>query len=105
MTLGAGSDGSTIRGWSSTASGGTGIEISGSNNHTIQGNWIGLDNTGMIASANGVKGIYATSSSGILIGTDADGNSDANERNVISGNAEQGIYVDNSNDLIASNVI
>ena len=43
---------------------------------------------------------------GILIGTDADGNSDANERNVISGNAEQGIYFDNvDNSTIAGNYI
>ena len=90
LTLGAGSDGSTIRGLViNRFSTGIGSAV---RTNTIQGNWIGLDNTGMIASANGAKGIYATSSSGILIGTDADGNSDANERNVISGNAERHLF-------------
>ncbi len=46
LVLGAGSDGSTIRGLIINRFAGTGIEISGSNNHTIQGNWIGLNNTG-----------------------------------------------------------
>ncbi len=91
LELGAGSSGSTIRGLIVNRFSGTGIEISGSNNHTIQGNWIGLNSTGTAAAANGVKGIFAQNSTGNLIG-----GTTAAERNVISGNAEQGIYFDNT---------
>ena len=101
LTLGAGSNGSTIRGLIINRFTGTGIEISGSNNHTIQGNWIGLNNTGTAAAANGVKGIYALEQHGNLIG-----GTTAATRNVISGNAQQGIYFDNvDNSTISGNYV
>ena len=101
LTLGAGSSGSTIRGLIVNRFSGTGIDITGSNNHTIQGNWIGLNSTGTAAAANGGKGLYAINSSGLLIG-----GTSAAERNVISGNAEQGIGFDNvDNSTIAGNYI
>ena len=106
LTLGAGSSGSTVKGLIINRFTGTGLEISGSNNHIVQGNWIGLNNTGTAAAANGVKGIYALNATGLLIGTNADGTNDAAERNVISGNAEQGIYFDNAdNSTIAGNYV
>ncbi len=97
LTLGAGSDGSTIRGLIVNRFTGTGIEISSSGSHTIQGNWIGLNNAGTAASANAVNGIYAWSSSGNLIG-----GTTAAERNVISGNTRQGIYFDAVNTSVIS---
>ena len=102
LELGAGSSGSTIKGLIINRFTGTGIEISGaSNNHTIQGNWIGLNAAGTAASGNGIKGIYALNSTGLLIG-----GTTAAERNVVSGNAEQGIYFDNvDNSTISGNYV
>ncbi|MDR4481117.1 MAG: DUF4347 domain-containing protein [Nitrospira sp.] len=106
LFLDAGSSGSTVRGLIVNRFTGTGIEIQNSNNHVIQGNWIGLNAAGTAVAANGVKGIYALNATGLLIGTNADGTNDAAERNVISGNAEQGIYFDNAdNSTIAGNYV
>ncbi len=101
LYLDSGSDGSTVQGLIINRFTGTGIEINGANNQTIQGNWVGLDATGTLASANGVNGIYALNSTGHLIG-----GTTAAERNVISGNTERGIYFDNTdNSTIAGNYI
>ncbi len=101
LYLGAGSNGSTISGLIINRFTGSGIEISGSNNHTIQGNWIGLDATGMAAAANGVNGIAATNSTGNLIG-----GTTAAARNVIAGNAHQGILFSNvDNSSLSGNYI
>ena len=89
LTFGGGSDGSTVRGLIINRFTGSGIEISGASNLTVQGNWIGLDSTGTAASANAVNGIYAWSGSGHQIG-----GTTAAQRNVISGNTRQGIYFD-----------
>jgi hypothetical protein len=86
----SGSSGSTIRGFIINRFTGNGIEINSSNNHVIEGNWIGLSNTGTAASANALRGLYAINSTGLTIG----GTSTAS-RNVISGNTQQGIYFDN----------
>jgi trimeric autotransporter adhesin len=87
LTLGTGSDGSTVRGLIINRFTGNGIEINGSSYNTLQGNWIGLDATGAAAAANVENGLYATSSIGNLIG-----GTTATERNVISGNGYRGIY-------------
>jgi trimeric autotransporter adhesin len=101
LTLGAGSDGSTVRGLIINRFTGNGIEINGSGYHTLQGNWIGLDATGTAAAANFENGIYATASSGNLIG-----GATAAERNVISGNGLRGIhFVDVDGSTIAGNYI
>ena len=108
VTLGAGSSGSTVRGLIINGFTGTGIEISGSNNQTIQGNWIGLGADGVTALGNAGDGIKVQgASTGTLIGTDANGTNDAAERNVISGNAT-GVYVSGagtSGTVIAGNTI
>ncbi len=101
LDLGSGSDGSTIRGLIINRFTGTGLEISGSNNHTIQGNWIGLNSAGTGASANGVNGIFGLNSTGNLIG-----GTTAAQRNIISGNTQQGIFFDNvDNSTISGNYI
>ncbi|WP_342347574.1 LamG-like jellyroll fold domain-containing protein, partial [uncultured Nitrospira sp.] len=101
LDLGSGSDGSTIRGLIINRFTGTGIEISGSDSHTIQGNWIGLNSAGTGASANGVNGIFALNSTDNLIG-----GTTATQRNVISGNTQQGIFFDNvDNSTISGNYI
>jgi CSLREA domain-containing protein len=59
--------------------GGYGIFVSGTGNHTISGNYIGLDLTGTVAQGN-FTGIGISSANNIIGGTTAA------ERNVISGN-------------------
>ena len=101
LTLGSSSSGSTIRGLIVNRFSGTGVEINASSNDTIQGNWIGLSATGLAAAGNAIKGLYATNSTGHLIG-----GTTASARNVISGNGEQGIYFDNvNNSTISGNYI
>jgi hypothetical protein len=70
-----------------------GIHISGSaaSGNTVAGCYIGHD--GDDAFLNWV-GITIHSATNNLIGTDGDGVNDADERNVISGNATQGIQID-----------
>ena len=99
--LASGSSGSTIRGFIINRFTGDGIEINSSNNHVIEGNWIGLNNTGTAASANALRGVYAINSTGLTIG----GTSTAS-RNVISGNTQQGIYFDNvDNSFVYGNYV
>ncbi len=101
LELIAGSSGSTIKGLIVNRFGGTGIEIQNSNNHVIQGNWIGLDATGNAAAGNGNKGIYALNSTGLLIG-----GTTVAARNVVSGNVQQGIYFNNAdNSTISGNYV
>src|SRR5581483_4214920 len=75
-------------------------------NDWIYGNYIGIDPTGTTAMPNGQGGIWIGSqASNILIGTNADGVSDAAERNVISGNSGEGLLIDGSNVTVAGNYI
>ena len=90
LSLQSGSAGSTIRGFIINRFTGDGIEINSSNSSVIEGNWIGLNNTGTAASANSLRGINAINSAGLTIG-----GTSAASRNVISGNTQQGIYFDN----------
>jgi len=74
---------------------GSGIEIwtSGTNGNHVVGNLIGTDLTGTVAVPNG------SSNGGIHIWNGAQWNvigGDATERNVISGNAGQGVYIANA---------
>ncbi len=101
FNLSSGSSGSTIRGFIINRFTGDGIEINSSNNNVIEGNWIGLNNTGTSASANALRGLYAINSTGLTIG----GTSTAS-RNVISGNTQQGIYFDNvDNSFVYGNYV
>ncbi len=62
-------------------------------NNTISGCWFGLDFTGTNAAPNAFQGILiAAGASGNIIG-----GTDALERNVISGNAQYGVYITDSN--------
>jgi CSLREA domain-containing protein len=70
----------------------------GSGNHVIQGNYIGLDPEGAVASEDLQFGIYVTSSR-VLIGGDGPG-----EGNVISG-ADVGIRVGNEGTEVVGNLI
>ncbi len=101
LRLAAGSAGSTIRGFIINRFTGDGIEINSSNSSVIEGNWIGLNNTGTSASANALRGINAINSTGITIG-----GTSTNSRNVVSGNTQQGIYFDNvDNSIVYGNYV
>ncbi len=88
LRLAAGSDGSTVRGLVINQFGDTGITLIDSDNHTIAGNYIGTDASGTVDLGNASKGIQIENSSGNQIG-----GASAMDRNVISGNDDDGIIV------------
>jgi hypothetical protein len=97
----AGSTGSTIEGFIINRWTGHGIEVNGSNDHVIAGNWLGLGATGLVASPNAQNGIRLINSTGVLIG-----GTSVQSRNVISGNSQQGIFGDNlDNSVISGNYV
>jgi titin len=63
-----------------------------SKNNLIEGNFIGIDQSGSRAVANGAHGVVLVSgASRNVIGTNGDGQDDQAERNVISGNLGSGV--------------
>ena len=100
IVLAAGSTGSTVRGLVIGNFTTAGIEITGGNTHTIAGNWIGLGTDGVTTDANG-RGIVLGPSTGTTIG-----GTDSADRNVISGNAGEQLYLDGAvNSVIYGNYI
>ena len=73
----------------------------------VAGNFIGTDASGFLAIPNLDHGVEILSFQDSRVGTDGDGVSDEMERNIISGNANDGIRVDNNtrNTTIAGNYI
>ena len=67
--------------------------------NVIQGNFIGTDTTGTIARGNGSYGIWVGSSGNRI------GGSKAFNLNVISGNKDNGIYIDGNSNLVQGNYI
>ncbi|MES2353945.1 MAG: DUF4347 domain-containing protein [Pseudomonadota bacterium] len=89
LVLTAGASNSTIRGLIINGFTFAGISLQGTSNVTIQGNYIGIDFTGSVAAGNGTYGILInTGSSNNTIG-----GTTTSVRNVISGNAVDGIGV------------
>src|SRR5207247_462662 len=68
-----------------------GIFVFGSGSNTIQNNYIGTDPTGTFKESNDGNGIFLLSSSTNVIGGTVNG-----ARNVISGNGENGILIEQS---------
>ncbi|HBE71128.1 MAG TPA: hypothetical protein DDW52_23520 [Planctomycetaceae bacterium] len=84
---------------------GNGIEIRDGASAAIQGNYIGTDQSALVAIGNSV-GIQALSNAeSLVIGTNLDGENDQNEGNIVSGNDLRGIQLFNSANLIAGNRI
>lgn len=83
--------------------------VSGStgSNNWIAGNYIGVDVTGNVALPNLNNGVELTGNqSNTIVGTNGDGIRDVNERNVISGNREDGIRIGGTAaNLVAGNYI
>ncbi|HEY8401594.1 MAG TPA: right-handed parallel beta-helix repeat-containing protein, partial [Cytophagaceae bacterium] len=102
LDLGPGSNGSTIRGL--VISGGTtAIYIGSSDNHSILGNYLGTNLAGTaIAAIRPQNGIHANNADNLSIG----GNGGEIDRNIISGNTQVGIRLQESlNALIINNYI
>lgn len=90
---------------------GCGVTITGrgTDRNRVAGNFIGTDATGTQAVPNQVAGVFIGGGAQMnLIGTNSDGGADAAERNVISGNLTQGVFLrDQGTDqnLVAGNFI
>jgi hypothetical protein len=92
LTLGAGSGGSTIRGLDITNFTGNGIVVA-SNGNSILGNFIGVNPTGTTRMPNGT---FPNSGDGIRIVNGSNnqiGSTTPGARNIVSGNALDGIHV------------
>ena len=80
--------GSVVRGLAVNRCGAEGIRIDGPGTNSIQGNFLGTDPTGLIARPNAQNGILVNASFGNVIGGTNPG-----DRNLISGNADTGVYL------------
>lgn len=61
--------------------------------NVVAGNYVGTDVNGGAAIPNGSRGILIDNATGNVIGTDGDGLGDEAERNLVSGNKLDGIYI------------
>ena len=102
FTLSSGASGSVVRGFVINGFSANGIFLDSASNVTVQGNYIGTDGTGALASANGAAGIAIANGSNNAIG-----GTTALERNVVSGNAGAGIDLSgtSANNAITGNYI
>lgn len=78
---------------------------SGATMNMAKGNFIGVDITGAAPLGNGTNGVELDTAPMNLIGTDADTLSDSLERNVISCNANRGIFIAADMNLVWGNII
>jgi len=99
QSAGAGADGfriatsnSVIRGLVINRFGGDGIELTNASTSVVEGNIIGLNAAGTTDLGNAFNGIFITNSVGNVIG-----GTNATQRNVISGNNQNGILVQGTN--------
>jgi titin len=96
VLIAGGASGNTIGGVRNIISGnnshGVIIRDSGTTSNTVAGNYIGTDVTGTLVLGNSQQGVrIETGASNNRIGTDGNGLNDASERNVISGNNQDGV--------------
>ena len=98
LTLGAGSSGSTIEGLVINRFGQDAIQISGSSNNVISGNFLGTDASGTVARGNLVGVFVSGTSTNNLIG-----GTTAAARNIISANTVDGIQLFGAN--VANNLV
>ena len=93
----------TVRGLVINRFAGDGIEMAGLGNNVIEGCVIGLGIDGTSISSNRLSGIFILDSSNNRIG-----NTNANSRNLISGNGQAGIHISGSratNNVVLGNTI
>lgn len=79
----------------------------GTDQNAVAGNYIGTNASGNAVIPNGWSGVIIdTGSANNRIGTDGNGTADALEGNLISGNADSGVSLRNTNDnVIAGNLV
>jgi parallel beta-helix repeat protein len=83
-----------------------GVFVDEISNVRIQGNYIGTNTAGLSADANGLAGIILDDVNGSIIGAESGSNLQEQERNVISGNLNDGVLVvGGANNVIAGNFI
>ncbi len=81
---------------------GSGIQIIGSDSNLVRGNLVGTDRTGTGAIPNQLEGVYINGSSN----SNTVGGNTPESRNVISGNTESGLVIeDSSNNAVRGNYI
>jgi len=85
---------------------GTGVSVGNTNAGSpitiVAGNYIGTDVSGTIALGN-YTGVGVAPNT--LVGTDGNGIADADERNIISGNMDNGVYARGPGTIVAGNYI
>ena len=87
-----------------------GVYLNGTNtvSNVVAGNYIGTDLNGTAAITNTGPGVWiASGAANNRIGTDGNGTGDAAERNLISGNNSNGVYIlgASNNNIVAGNYI
>ena len=80
--------GCTVRGLAINRFQTQGIDISGPGTNVVVGNFLGTDPTGLLARGNVFEGVLISGSSGNVIG-----GTNRADRNLISGNADAGVYI------------
>ena len=86
--------GNSFNGSTPTGSAAVYVANAGANGNIFTGNFIGTNSAGAPGLGNGGVGIFiAGGAQNTLIGTNGDGMNDAAERNVISANTYQGVYI------------
>ncbi len=114
LQIGIGAHANHIEGLNIQGFSGNGISIIRSNSNVILGNFIGTDATGTQSRPNGYSTrtaaggvLLSASASGNLIGSNADGDGDFHERNVISGNNRQAVRIQQGalSDVTEGNVV
>ncbi len=91
--LQAGSSGSTIRGFVVNRATGSGIRILGSSTNVVAGNYLGTNVAGTAAGPGNAVGVSLGGSATATNGNRVGGTTAA-DRNVISGNAGDGVFID-----------
>lgn len=117
VTINSGATNNTIGGASTSSrnilSGNTnyGVHITGAgtSNNVVSANYVGSNSTALAPIANGIQGIAITDGAfNNRIGTNGDGVDDAEERNIISGNGTNGLWlsgIGTTDNVIAGNYI
>lgn len=99
LRLWGGSDGSEIRGLVFQGFSEGALSVGDSGDHTIAGNWFGLDATGNAAAANGAGITLWNSANNVIGGTTAA------DRNVIPGNLSSGMTLESDDGSTTGNRI
>jgi hypothetical protein len=101
LRFNAGAAGSALRSLSLVNAGGAGVTVNGGGSMFVTGNFIGLGLDGMTVVANRGNGLELNASSGNTIG-----GTTALDRNIISGNLNNGIFISGSaNNQVVGNYI